>query len=414
MATHETDNGKDIMPARRSAWRSLTGARRAVALIAALLALALLGLATASYAGYRYSQEYEGKMLPGTRVAGVSLAGMSRKQAVTAVKKAVAPKLRRSITVRWEGHSWPVTPQRLGATSNVKRVVHAALAASSKTSFIDKTRMRLLDRGFSFRRQVAVKYPHAGVRGFVTRLASHLDQEPADARIDYSSGWIDIVPGRDGREVRVAASRRRLYAALRAGRTKASLSVRTIKPDVTSKDFDQVLLVHIGANKLYLYENGTITHSWTVATGQPQYPTPQGRFEVTEKRYLPTWINPQPDTWGAPLPAEIPPGPGNPLGLRALNWSAPGIRFHGTSEIHSLGYNASHGCVRMSNADVVTLYGLVDVGTPIVSLQTAAFRPLYLSSTIDPTPVPDAAPATGHTSSGDAPAEAPAGSGKGD
>jgi len=97
---------------------------------------------------------------------------------------------------------------------------------------------------------------------------------------------------------------------------------------------------------------------------------------------MPTWVNPSPDTWGKDLPASIPPGPNNPLGLRAINWDAPAIRFHGTQALYSLGYNASHGCVRMANEDVIELYDLIDVGTPIVSVAVAPPKPLYGVTTL--------------------------------
>lgn len=77
------------------------------------------------------------------------------------------------------------------------------------------------------------------------------------------------------------------------------------------------------------------------------------------------------------MPAVIPPGLSNPLGLRAINWSAPNIRFHGTSATYSLGYNASHGCIRMSNEDVVELYDMVDVGVPIISVLYGDLQPQY-------------------------------------
>ena len=51
--------------------------------------------------------------------------------------------------------------------------------------------------------------------------------------------------------------------------------------------------------------------------------------------------------------------------LRAVD--APAIRFHGTRAIDSLGTDASHGCVRLSNADVIELYDLVEVGAVIIS-----------------------------------------------
>ena len=87
------------------------------------------------------------------------------------------------------------------------------------------------------------------------------------------------------------------------------------------------------------------------------------------------------------MPASIPPGPGNPLGTRALNWNASGIRFHGTEATYSLGYNASHGCVRMAMPDVEQLYDLVEVGTPIISLVASPLDPLYSDDALDPTPV---------------------------
>jgi lipoprotein-anchoring transpeptidase ErfK/SrfK len=56
------------------------------------------------------------------------------------------------------------------------------------------------------------------------------------------------------------------------------------------------------------------------------------------------------------------------LGVAAVYWDASGIRFHGTSDIGSIGTPASHGCVRMYNEDVTELYDMVDVGTPIISI----------------------------------------------
>ncbi|MGH9199398.1 MAG: L,D-transpeptidase, partial [Acidimicrobiia bacterium] len=197
---------------------------------------------------------------------------------------------------------------------------------------------------------------------------------------DYDTGWVEIVPERDGHKVLRKQSRRNLMTALKGGFPTAALEVKPLKPEATTEDFRQVLLVRIGENKLYLYEDGEITHHWKVATGLPEYATPTGIYEVTEKRYLPTWVNPAPDTWGSNMPAEIPPGPGNPLGLRAINWSAPAIRFHGTTATYSLGFNASHGCVRMANDDVIELYDMIEVGTPIVSTVVAPLKALYASA----------------------------------
>jgi lipoprotein-anchoring transpeptidase ErfK/SrfK len=225
-----------------------------------------------------------------------------------------------------------------------------------------------------FEREVAIRYPEQGVKGFVQGLASSFDQKPQDAHIDYSNTWVKIVPEKVGRTVDVDASTNKVLSALRHGVENTKIVVDTKPAEVTADEFDQVLLLHIGENHLYLYEDGKITHDYTVATGQAAYPTPQGVYEVINKRYMPTWVNPAPDGWGSDMPATIPPGPGNPLGVRAIDWSASGIRFHSTSDLGSIGHNASHGCVRMTAEDVIELYDLVDIGTPIVSIQTGSYR----------------------------------------
>lgn len=356
--------------------------RRGLVLAAALLALFMLGGAGISYAAYDLGRDYEGRILPGATIAGVDVGGMSRDRAVEAVGRALRPRLTRPIVVQWGARKWKVTPEELGARSNASRAVDRALKASAKTSLLERARMRVLGDDFAFDRRVGIRYPRGQVRGFVEGLASSFDREPADAFVDTSTGWVDVRKEEQGRVVRVGRSTKSLLEGLREDASHVPLAVTVTEPEVTADDFDQVLLLRIGENKLYLYDDGEIIRTYTVATGQPSYPTPTGTYEITEKRYLPTWVNPAPDGWGASMPASIPPGPGNPLGLRALNWSAPAIRFHGTSATYSLGYNASHGCVRMSNTDVIELYDLVDVGTPIVSIIAGPLRPMYSSSSV--------------------------------
>jgi lipoprotein-anchoring transpeptidase ErfK/SrfK len=65
------------------------------------------------------------------------------------------------------------------------------------------------------------------------------------------------------------------------------------------------------------------------------------------------------------MPRSIAPGPTNPLGTRALNLTAPSIRFHGTTNIGSIGTAASHGCMRMRRPDIEDLYERVEVGTKV-------------------------------------------------
>jgi lipoprotein-anchoring transpeptidase ErfK/SrfK len=361
--------------------RRSRGRKRLFIFLGLLAGLLLVTAAGVAYAGYQYGQRYEGHILPGSSVAGVDVGGMDERQARSAVRKAIGPQLGRTITVAWKDHTWTVTPGELGARSDARAAVREALEASAETSFVERTRLGLFGDEMGFERDVAITYPRQGAKGFVEGIASSLDRDPRDAALDYSTGWVKIVKDRTGRKVQTKASHTALLEALETGDTEVELAVRSVEPEKTTEAYDQVLLVRSGENKLYLYQDGKITHDWTVAPGLPEFRTPTGLFEVTLKRYMPTWVNPSPDGWGKKLPESIGPGLANPLGLRAINWDAPAIRFHGTQALYSLGYNASHGCVRMANEDVIELYDIIDVGTPIVSLEVAALRPLYGTST---------------------------------
>jgi lipoprotein-anchoring transpeptidase ErfK/SrfK len=48
-----------------------------------------------------------------------------------------------------------------------------------------------------------------------------------------------------------------------------------------------------------------------------------------------------------------------------MGLSAPGVGIHGTPDAASIGYSASHGCIRMLIADAEWLFGHVRIGTPV-------------------------------------------------
>jgi lipoprotein-anchoring transpeptidase ErfK/SrfK len=361
---NEEETSRKLNPV---AWVRRGVGKRTLIVVAVLLGILGLGAAGVAYATYDYSNSYEGEFLPGTSVAGIDIAGMNAKEALEAVQDEIAPQLDREITVRYKGRDWTTTPRELGARGNARGTLEAAMAASEETSFMDKVGLRFLDEEVDFERDVAISYPARGARALVKRIAGKVEVEPVDAAIDYSTGWVEITESKTGIDVNVDQSSKRLRRALRGGGGEVDIAYKTLEPEVTSDAYRQVLLVRHNERKLYLYENGEIAQSWTVAVGQPNYPTPTGVYSVTELRHMPTWVNPAPDGWGRDMPAEIAPGTSNPLGVRAINWSAPAIRFHGTENLDSLGTAASHGCVRMSNSDVVELYDRIEVGASIVS-----------------------------------------------
>ena len=102
-----------------------------------------------------------------------------------------------------------------------------------------------------------------------------------------------------------------------------------------------------------------------VATGQAIYPTPRGRFHIVVKWKNPWWYPPTYDAWAAG-PSPVPPGPGQPA-RHALDGPLRARRRHPrhATSPGSIGYSASHGCIRMQVPDAEWLFDHVDVGTTV-------------------------------------------------
>lgn len=121
------------------------------------------------------------------------------------------------------------------------------------------------------------------------------------------------------------------------------------------------LVIRLRDRKVYVYNRDEIQASFPIAIGRSGWETPTGEHEVLQMVEDPAWQNP---FTGDVIPA----GPDNPLGVRWIGFWTDGqnhIGFHGTPNESSVGQAASHGCIRMYNRDVVQLFELVEVGTPV-------------------------------------------------
>lgn len=336
-----------------------------MALVAGLALLALGG--GTAYAAYRYDQAMSGRALPGVEVAGVDIGGMTRSQAITAVQAAASSQyLDRELEVRARKETWHVTPGELGTTADVEAKVDQALAAEGSLSWPMRVFYRLLDRPLDRTYDLEYSHSNRGVKQFLLAVARSVNVDPSNAEVTFEDGKLRLRKPKIGHELSVRRSQGTLLEALdRQGSDVVKFAVRSLKPDVVLGDLGYTIVIRLSELKLFLYDGIKLMKTYPVAAGQPAYPTPQGNWHIVAKAANPTWVNPDPEGWGADLPKIIEPGPGNPLGTHAMYLDAPGIRIHGTYSASSIGTFASHGCVRMYLGDVADLFSIVPVGTPV-------------------------------------------------
>jgi lipoprotein-anchoring transpeptidase ErfK/SrfK len=114
------------------------------------------------------------------------------------------------------------------------------------------------------------------------------------------------------------------------------------------------LLIDRRALRLTLYAWGRPVFRAPVGVGKPATPTPAGRFWIREKYRV---------------------KPGTLYGVRAIgtsaysrisDWPRGGVvGLHGTDKPQLIPGRPSHGCIRLRNRDVVRLYRLLPIGTPV-------------------------------------------------
>ncbi|WP_455297003.1 L,D-transpeptidase [Brucella pituitosa] len=120
---------------------------------------------------------------------------------------------------------------------------------------------------------------------------------------------------------------------------------------------------------LYFVESPTTVRRYGIAVGKTGYSW-RGNATIERKAKWPAW-HPTDDMHAETpgLPKRIEPGPANPLGARALYLFSDGrdtlYRIHGTNEPWTIGTEASSGCIRMLNEDIIKLYEKVKIGATV-------------------------------------------------
>jgi hypothetical protein len=281
----------------------------------------------------------------GVRVGDVVLTGLTTQPARELLRGQLAQPLRFAAG----GDTWTVPASRFRVTADVDTAVRAALGARPGTA----VRLR-------------IGADSEAIVSTVAELARRFDRAPRGARLAGLDAKLRPVfgPPLAGRKLDRPAAARAIRSALAAGtRDGIRLPFRRIAPSRTIRDFGPVIVIRRGSNTLTLFDGRTQVRIFRVATGLPQYPTPLGRFDVVTMQEHPWWY-PPPSDWAKGL-KPVPPGPSNPLGTRWMGLSAPSVGIHGTPSPASIGYSASHGCIRMYVPDAEWLFERVRLGTTV-------------------------------------------------
>lgn len=149
--------------------------------------------------------------------------------------------------------------------------------------------------------------------------------------------------------------------------TQLVIPQQLILPDTVREG----IIVNAAEMRLYYYPPGSNTvEVLPIGIGQAGRETPRNWVTAVERKQEgPTW-SPTPNTRrayaaeGKALPAFVPAGPDNPMGLYAI-YIGRLYAIHGTNSNFGIGLRVSQGCIRLRNNDIKYLFDNVPVGTRV-------------------------------------------------
>lgn len=160
---------------------------------------------------------------------------------------------------------------------------------------------------------------------------------------------------------------------LPGGGTKVIIPTRYILPAAPREG----LVLNVPEMRIYYYPKtkpgeAPVVQTYPVGIGRMDWGTPLGQTKIVGLKKNPTWTPPasirkEHAEAGDPLPAVVPAGPNNPLGLYAMRLGIPSGSYliHGTNKAFGVGMRASHGCIRMMPEDIEYLFPQIAIGTVV-------------------------------------------------
>ncbi len=331
-----------------------------------LLAVSFLLLVSVLVAGFLIVQDLAlwGHIFPGITIDGRDVGGMTKAQAADLVKKSVAAPIMEPLVVNYENEDFKLDVSSINMSVDVDAMVEKAYGLGHGKLFLSRMLRRFMNKPIRVDVPVVLKYDDVKLNQFVDTIAEGLNVSARSSSIDMSNGYPVVSSSRYGLRVNEDATKNAILATLPTGNRRVSAVVESIKPEVTEADIGYIIVVKQAEHKLYLYNGEEFVDDFACAVGAKEFPTPTGTFTIQKKEKNPTWYPPKTD-WAKKISsAPVPPGPGNPLGPYWME-IGNGIGIHAALDETSLGFSASHGCIRISEWAAAYIFERVEKGTPV-------------------------------------------------
>ena len=140
------------------------------------------------------------------------------------------------------------------------------------------------------------------------------------------------------------------------------------QPEATASPITSSVNIDTTTNMLSVFDADKLVAAYPVSIGSAQTASPIGDWKVKGIAKLPRFRYDKAMLNHGERSGDfhmLPPGPNSPVGVMWIALNKKGIGLHGTNEPDTIGHAVSHGCVRLTNWDVVRLAQKIKASVPV-------------------------------------------------
>ena len=145
---------------------------------------------------------------------------------------------------------------------------------------------------------------------------------------------------------------------------KAGETITVFNPGDPLKQKITRIVAKKSDNILYAYNGDKLIATYPTTVGSSDTPSPTGTYTIVNRVKNP-WYRATSGEGKDKKVFMLPPGPNGPVGVVWMGLSKPSFGIHGSPIPEGISRQASHGCVRLTNWDVLEVYANVDTGTKV-------------------------------------------------
>ena len=277
---------------------------------------------------YAWDSSRNDEIAEGITIGGVDVGGMTDSEAQKAVEKKLVDPLRGPVTVHFEGVKYRLSAEKLEISSDVDGMVDQALDESRAGGL--PTRVWRYATGGEVDAAISpqITYSNEAIDEFIAKVAEAANRDPVDASIEPTTASLSPVPAQDGVSIDEGKLRSRIERAVQSPRQRdVTLPVHRVEPEVTQEElaakYPTYITVDRSSYTATLWVDLKQAKQYTVAIGQPAYPTPTGllldRLHAGRSRSGASPTRPGPGSSPGPRSQAAPPGTRS----RRAGWGSP-------------------------------------------------------------------------------------------